>query len=92
MYAEKHKWFCKYSMKTILPVDVAVVEFVPVDGVSWCLMSKYLGRSSPAIISFCVKRRSGDVACIDNSAICDRAVMKMAQAIHANLVNQWKYR
>lgn len=33
-------------------------------------MSKYFGRSSPAIISFCVNRRSGDVAWIDNSAMC----------------------
>lgn len=73
-------------MWIILPADVVVVEFVPVDGVSWCLMSKYLGRSSPAIISFCVKRRSGDVACIDNNAICGRAVMEMMQSFY--LVNQ----
>lgn len=39
-----------------------------------CFDNTYLGRSSPAIISFWVKRRSGDVACIDNRAICDRAM------------------
>lgn len=36
---------------------------------SWCcLINKYFGRSSPAIISFCVNRRSGDVAWIDKRA------------------------
>lgn len=53
------------------------MAFDPADTESWCcLMSKYFGRSSPAIISFCVNRRSGDVAWIDNSAICGKAEKK----------------
>lgn len=43
--------------------------FLPASLASWCcLTSKYFGRSSPAIISFCVNRRSGDVAWIDSNA------------------------
>lgn len=59
-----------------LPADN--VAFVPPDDTeSWCcLMSKYFGRSSPAIISFWVKRRSGDVAWIDKSAMCGKAEKK----------------
>lgn len=34
----------------------------------YCDCSTYLGRSSPAMISFCVMRRSGELVCNGNNA------------------------
>lgn len=66
----------KCEKKLNVPGSAGGVAFsVSCDGFD----NTYLGLSSPAIISFWVKRRSGDVACIDNRAICDRAIGDKAQ-------------